>query len=233
MKAVFKRELRSYFLTMTGYIFITMFLLLAGILVWLGNVRMGQSGAAAVLGMLTTWEAFILPILTMRMFAEDRRLKTDQLLLTAPVPVRSIVLGKFFAAALMVALSLAAVFCYTASFSFFGRVNWAETISSYAGFLLLCGVILSIGAFMSALTDSMIIAAFSTYAVLIVTVFLGNIAGVVSGPVQSVLLWLSPMARFDDFGRGLLDPAALVYYISIIAVFLVLTVKVTERRRFA
>ena len=233
MKAIFKRELRSYFLTMTGYIFLTMFLLLAGLLFCLFNLAGSVTSVKGVLGLLTTWEAFILPILTMRMFADDRRLKTDQLLMTAPVPVKSVVLGKFFAAFAMVTGALLIMLLYTVTLAFFGTVNWAETISSFAGFWLLCGVILAIGAFMSALTDSMIVAAFSTYAVLIVTVFLGNIAAVASGVLQSVLLWLSPMSRFDDFGRGILDPAALVYYISLIVLFIVLTVKVTERRRFA
>ena len=233
MKAIFKRELRSYFLTMTGYIFLTMFLLLAGLLIWLWNLMRGLTGVSGVLGLLTTWEAFILPILTMRMFAEDRKLKTDQLLLTAPVSVRSIVIAKFLAAFVMVSGALCVIFLYTASFGFFGQVNWAETISSYIGFLLLCGAVLAIGEFMSSLTDSMIVAAFSTYAVLIVTIFLGNIAGAVSGRFSEILLWLSPTTRFNDFGMGILDPAALVYYISIIVLFIVLTIQTTERRRFS
>lgn len=232
MKAIFKRELRSYFLTMTGYIFLTMFLLLAGLLIWLWNLMRGYTGVSGVLGLLTTWEAFILPILTMRMFAEDRKLKTDQLLLTSPVPVRSIVIAKYLAAFVMVAGALCVIFLCTASFRLFGQVNWAETISSYIGFLFLCGVVLAIGEFMSSLTDSMIVAAFSTYAVLIVTVFLGNMAGAVSGKASEILLWLSPTTRFNDFGMGILDPAALVYYISIIVLFIMLTAQTIERRRF-
>lgn len=233
MKAIFKRELRSYFSSMPGYLFPAMFLLLAGVLFYLNNIVFGVTSVKSLFRLLTTWAVFILPILTMRLFAEDRKLKTDQLLMTAPVSVKSIVLGKFFAAFAMVVLVLAFMLIYTIVISFFGTMNWAETISCFIGFALLCAMVLSIGGFMSALTDSQIVAAISTYAVLIVTVFLGNIASAVSGGLKTALLWLSPTERFLDFAMGILDPSALVYYISLTALFLFLTVSVTERRRFA
>ncbi len=96
MKAIFKRELRSYFSSMLGYIFLTMFLALTGILFWLNNISFGVASVKNFFSLLTSWAVFVLPMLTMRLFAEDRKLKTDQLLITAPVSVRSIVLGKFF-----------------------------------------------------------------------------------------------------------------------------------------
>ncbi|MGN0181560.1 MAG: ABC transporter permease [Candidatus Ornithomonoglobus sp.] len=233
MKAIFKRELRSYFSSMPGYIFLAMFLLLAGVLFYLNNIVFGVTSVKNLFQLLTTWAVFILPILTMRLFAEDRKLKTDQLLMTAPVSVKSIVLGKFLAAFTMVAEALFVMLIYTIIISFFGTVNWAETISCFIGFALLCAVVLSIGTFMSSLTDSQIVAAISTYAILIVTVFLGNIASAASGILKSALLWISPTERFLDFAMGILDPSALVYYISLTVLFLFLTVSATERRRFA
>jgi ABC-2 type transport system permease protein len=233
MKAIFKRELRSYFTSMPGYIFLAMFLLLAGVLFYLNNVVFGVTSVKNLFKLLTTWAVFVLPVLTMRLFAEDRKLKTDQLLMTAPLSVKSIVLGKFFAAFCMVLGALAVMLIYTIIISFFGTMNWAETISCFVGFALLSAVVLSVGTFMSALTDSQVVAAISTYAVLIVTVFLGNIAAAVSGALQTALLWLSPTERFLDFAMGILDPSALVYYISLTALFLFLTVSVTERRRFS
>lgn len=233
MKAIFKRELRSYFVTMTGYIFLAMFLLLAGVLFYLNNIVYGVTSIKNLFRLLTTWETFILPVLTMRLFAEDRKLKTDQLLMTAPVSVRAMVLGKFLAAFAVVALALAVIFIYAVIISFFGAMNWAETISCFVGFALLSAAMLSIGAFMSALTESQVTAAVATYAALVVTVFLGNFASAVSGALKTALLWLSPTERFLDFAMGILDPSALVYYISISALFLFLTAEVTERRRFA
>lgn len=233
MKAIFKRELRSYFTTMLGYIFLTMFLVLTGVLFYLNNIYFGVTSVKNFFSLLTSWAVFIIPILTMRLFAEDRKLKTDQLLMTAPVPIRSVVLGKFLAAACVLAGAIAITLIYVIVISFFGTVNWAETISCYVGFLLLCGVVLAIGSFMSSLTDSQIVAAVSTYAILIVTVFLGNIAAALPDPFQSALLWLSPTERFLDFAMGILDPSALVYYISLIAMFVFLTMNVMERRRLS
>lgn len=218
---------------MPGYIFLAMFLLLAGVLFYLNNIVFGVTSVKNLFQLLTTWEVFILPILTMRLFAEDRKLKTDQLLMTAPVSVKSIVLGKFLAAFMMVISALVVMLVYTIIISFFGTMNWAETISCFVGFALLCAFVLSIGTFMSSLTDSQIVAAISTYAILIVTVFLGNIASAASGVLKSALLWISPTERFLDFAMGILDPSALVYYISLTVLFLFLTVSVTERRRFA
>ena len=232
MKAIFKRELRAYFTSMLGYIFLTMFLVLTGVLFYLNNVYFGVTSVKNFFSLLTTWAVFIIPLLTMRLFAEDRKLKTDQLLLTAPVSVRSVVLGKFFAAFCVLMAAMVITFIYIVVISFFGTVNWAETISCYVGFILLCTVILSIGSFMSSLTDSQIVAAVSTYAVLIVTVFLGNIAGAATGVLKTALLWISPTERFLDFAMGILDPSALVYYLSLTVLFLFLTVNVTERRRF-
>ena len=137
MTAILKRELRSYFLTMTGYIFLALFLLLGGLLFSMYNLAGEYTTIKAVLGLLTTWEAFILPVLTMRMFSEDRRLKTDRLLLTAPITEEEIVLAKLLAAFIIVAAAVGVLFIYTAALAPFGTVNWAETISSFVGFLLL------------------------------------------------------------------------------------------------
>ena len=232
MKAVFKRELRSYFLTMTGYMFLAMFLLAGGLYFWLWNLRVGAVSISDTLENMKSWAVFILPVLTMRMFAEDRKLKTDQLLLTAPVSVKSIVIGKFLAAAVIVTGAVLIMFAYS-SIIFWGNVNWAEAVTSVLGFILLCVAMLAIGEFMSALTDSMIVAAFSTYAVFTLMVLMGNIAKAASGAVREMFLWLSPMERYQSFWYGVLDPSVLVYYISLMVLFLALTSMVTERRRFA
>lgn len=232
MKAVFKRELRSYFVTMTGYMFLAMFLLAGGLFFWLWNLSTGATAISDTFENVKSWAVFILPVLTMRMFAEDRRLKTDQMLLTAPVSVRSIVMGKFLAAASVVTGAVLIIMVYY-SVIFGGSVNWPEALVSAVGFVLLCFIILSIGGFMSALTDSMIVAAFSTYGILTVTVLMGNIAKASPEALKNVLLWLSPTERYSAFWYGVLDPAVLVYYISLTVLFLALTAAVTERRRFS
>lgn len=240
MKAIFKRELRSYFTTMLGYIFLTMFFVMTGVLFYWNNICGGLTSVKYFFDPLTTWTVFIIPILTMRLFAEDRKLKIDQLLMTSPVDVKSIVLGKFLAASCVVGGAIALTLIYVIVISFFGTVNWAETISCYIGFLLLCGVMLAIGSFMSSLTDSQIVAAVSTYAVLIVfctvPLLIGYISAIswsVPSLVQSVMFWLSPTERFLDLTKGILDPSAIVYYISLITLFVFLTMNVMERRRLS
>lgn len=231
MKAIFKRELRSYFTTMTGYVFMAMFLVLTGILFYINTIARGVASVKQLFSLLTTWAVFILPMLTMRLFAENKN--TEQLLITAPVSVKGIVFGKYFAALSVVTVTLIIFLGYVVGISFFGEINWAETISCFVGFWLLCALILAVGSFISTVSESQIVAIILTYAVLIVTVFMGEFAVHVKGSLKPILLWLSPTARFTDFTMGILDFSAIVYYFSVTALFIYFTINVIERRRFA
>ena len=233
MKAIFKRELKAYFASPVGYVVVAALLALYGFFYYQVMMIGSSSYISQVFGTMFTFCMMIIPIITMRSMSDERKNKTDQALLTAPVSVTAIVLGKFFAAFTVLMAAVVITLIYIVVISFFGTVNWAETISCYVGFILLCTVVLAIGGFMSSLTDSQIVAAVSTYAVLIVTVFLGNIASAASGVLKTALLWISPTERFLDFAMGILDPSALVYYLSLTVLFLFLTVNVTERRRFS
>lgn len=232
MRAIYKRELLSHFTSLLAYVFSAMFMLLAGILFYINNIYFGMVSVKNFFSLLTNWSIFTLPILTMRIMAGDRRLNTDRLLMTAPVSVRDIVLGKFLAVFTIVFGALALIFIYTAVLSFFGAINWAETISCFVGFMLMCGFVLALGTFMSALTDSQIVSLSSTYAVLIVMVFLDNIAAAAPSGAAKLLMWISPLRRFLDFAMGILNPAAIVYYISLTVLLLFLAVNAAERRRF-
>ena len=233
MKAIFNRELDSYFNSMLGYVFLTIFLLMTGVMFTLANLMSTSASMTGFFSNINGWSMFILPILTMRMFSEDKKLKTDQLLLTAPISIWSMVLGKFFAAFCVLLTGTAITLFYPITINFFGNVALGETISCYVGFILLCAVIISIGAFMSSLTESQIVAALSTYGVLILTLFIGSAASAVSNEVISnILMWISPIQRFSSFTMGILDLESIVYYLSLTVLFLFLTVTVFEKRRF-
>ena len=233
MKAIFNRELDSYFNSMLGYVFLTIFLLLTGVVFFFTNLGTASASMTSFFYNINTWSLFLLPILTMRMFAEDRKLKTDQLLLTAPVSIWSIVLGKYFAAMCVFLIAVLVTLFYPVIINFFGTLPFAETISCYVGFILLCSVIIAIGGFMSSLTESQIVAAISTYGVLIITLFLGNAASYVSNSIISgLLLWISPLQRFSSFTMGILDLESVVYYLSLTGLFLFFTVTVFDKRRF-
>ena len=232
MKAIFNREFNSYFTSMLGYVFLTIFLLLTGVMFYVINIRFMTARMTNFFSIVINWALFLLPLLTMRLFSEDRKQKTDQLLLTAPISTKEIVFGKYLAAFGIFMVGVLITLIYPVILAFTGNLPIAETISCYVGFILLCSAILSIGAFMSSITESQIVAAVATYGVLIFTLLLGSVASNVSNEIiVNILLWYSPVQRFSDFTLGILNFEPIIYYLSITGLFLFFTVMVFERRR--
>lgn len=232
MKAIFNREFNSYFTSMLGYVFLTIFLLLTGVMFYVINIRFMTARMTNFFSIVNNWALFLLPLLTMRLFSEDRKQKTDQLLLTAPISTKEIVFGKYLAALGIFMVGVLITLIYPVILAVTGNLPIAETISCYVGFILLCSAILSIGAFMSSITESQIVAAVATYGVLIFTLLLGSVASNVSNEViVKILLWLSPVQRFSDFTLGILNFEPIIYYLSITGLFLFFTIMVFERRR--
>lgn len=232
MKAIFNREFNSYFTSMLGYVFLTIFLLLTGIMFYMVNIGYMTASMTGFFASVNNVAIFFLPLLTMRLFSEDRKLKTDQLLLTAPISTKEIVLGKFFAAFAVFMTGVVITLIYPVMLAVWGNLPFAETISCYIGFILLCSLILSIGAFMSSVTESQIVAAVATYGVLIFTMLLNSISTYVSNEViVNILLWLSPLQRFSDFTLGIMSFEPIIYYLSLTGLFLFFTTMVFERRR--
>ena len=232
MKAIFNREFNSYFTSMLGYVFLTIFLLLTGVMFYVVNIRFMTARMTNFFSIVNNWALFLLPLLTMRLFSEDRKQKTDQLLLTAPISTKEIVFGKYLAAFGIFMVGVLITLIYPVILAFTGDLPIAETISCYVGFILLCSAILASGAFMSSITESQIVAAVATYGVLIFTLLLGSVASNVSNEIiVKILLWLSPVQRFSDFTLGILNFEPIIYYLSITGLFLFFTVMVFERRR--
>lgn len=234
MKAIFKREFKAYFTSMPGYVFLSIFLFLSGYMFWGNNIYGSSSSMVWYFASMVSAVVFIIPVLTMRLFSEDRKTKTDQLLITAPVSLWEMVLGKYFAALCTFLTGIAITLLYPIIMSFYGSVPFAENTSAYVGFILFCGSIISIGAFMSALTESQVIALISTYGVIILTIVMDWAAqNVGNAVIAKILLWLSPIEKFTDFTLGVLNIESIVYYISLAAIFLFLTVRVFEKRRWS
>ena len=232
MKAIFNREFNSYFTSMLGYVFLTIFLLLTGVMFYVVNIRFMTARMTNFFSIVNNWALFLLPLVTMRLFSEDRKQKTDQLLLTAPISTKEIVFGKYFAAFGIFMVGVLITLIYPVILAITGNLPIAETISCYVCFILLCSAILAIGAFMSSITESQIVAAVATYGVLIFTLLLGSVASNVSNEIiVKILLWLSPVQRFSDFTLGILNFEPIIYYLSITGLFLFFTVMVFERRR--
>jgi len=167
MLAVYKRELRAYFTSSTGFIFMGFFLLLAGFFFAMTNIFRASPNYNAVLGEITFIFLIVVPILTMRLMPDDKRQRTDQLLLTSPLSLSGIVLGKYFAAVTVFVLTLLITCLYPIIMSFFGNIAVWEIMGGYVGFLLLGSAFISIGLFVSSLTDNQVISAVTTFTALL------------------------------------------------------------------
>ena len=235
MLAIFKREMRSYFTTPTGYIFAAVFLCASGILFGMTTLRAQSADAAPYFQLLMYAYIVVVPLLTMRSFAEEKKNATEQLLLTSPVSLSSIVLGKFFAALTMFAGTLIVSCVYFLTFvKYATEPNWAKIIGCTIGMLLIGMCFVAIGIFVSSLTDNLFTAAIGTIAILVGLVFISVLNQYIDlYLVRAVLSWISIYSRYAYFANGLFDVASAVYYISICAVFLFLTVRVYEKRRLA
>ena len=169
MFAIFKRELKSYFTTSTGFIFMSIFLFFAGIFFSLQNIQYSESNFTQYLDSIWFLFLFVIPILTMRLMTEEKKQRTDQLLLTCPITVMDIVLGKFFAAVALFLITLGVTVLYTLLIAGYGSLEIPETVGAYLGFILLGSSLISIGLFISTTTENQVVAAVLTFFMLLLT----------------------------------------------------------------
>lgn len=237
MSAIFKREFRAYFHSMVGFVFITAFLLIVNIFFMMNNIIGQYSMLGNVFSMMLNVILFTVPILTMRVFSEDFKQKTDQLLLTAPVRLGHIVLGKFFAALGVFVLMLVFTLLWVIVVAVYGQPNAAEILGNYAGILMVAGVFISVGMFISSLTENQLIAAVGSYGVFFVLYILNIIVLSMGNAFPSwaisIFSFLSVFFRYETISLGLLGLDDIVYYLSVTALFLFLCYRVLEKKRWA
>ncbi|MBO7148554.1 MAG: ABC transporter [Clostridia bacterium] len=235
MSAIFKREMLSYFTGAIGYVFIAVFLALTGGVFGVCTLFMGkQSSVSLFFTVMLFIYGIIVPLLTMKSFSEERKTRTEQLLLTSPVSLTGMVMGKFFSAYSMFAGSfvLSCINFYT--LFRYGTPNVAVLVSYCIGILLIGAAYVAIGLFISALTENQLIAAIATIGTLIVMLVMSFVNQYIDFyPVRFILSWISIYSRFSNFTFGILDISSLLYYFSICFIFLFLTVRVYEKRRWS
>ena len=176
MKAVFKHELHSYFTTVSGYVFGTFILLFAGIYTYAVNIKGLVSDFQYIPGSMKFIFIAIIPVLTMRMFAEERHQRTDQLLYSLPISMKKVVLGKYFAALVMLLVPICIMGIYPVIYSFFGKEVFSMAYGSLFGFFLLGAALIAIGMFISTLTDSQAVAAGICFVVMLLNYFMTSLA---------------------------------------------------------
>ncbi len=234
MKAILNKELKGYFQSPIGYIFAGVFLALCAMFFVSGSLMYQTADLKNMFANINVVYLFLVSILTMGLFSLERSRRTDQLLLTSPVSVTEIVLGKYFAAVGAFGVTLAISLVFPMILFAFGNPSLSELIGAYAGFILLWSAFIAIGLFISALTESQMIAAIVTFGVLLLVYYVDWIAANISNEfIKNIVLWFSLMSKYDEFQSGILNVVNIVYYLSFVAVFLILTVQVIRRRQYS
>lgn len=223
MFAVLKKELKSYFLSPIGYVFIGLFLLMTSVFFYLDILSYGMSKFQNMFYSLATILTFITPILTMRMFSEEKKEGTDQLLFTSPRGITSIVFGKFLAAICVLLITELLTFIYYFILMYFGSPDFVSSIVTLGGFLLLGAAYISFGMFASSITENQVVAAILTIGFFILTWFLPDINEIFSS--------LSLINMFDKFSSGQIALSEVVTFVSFTLLFVALTIIVLQRRK--
>jgi ABC-2 type transport system permease protein len=236
MAAVFKREFKAYFQSVIGWLFVAALLALFGLYFYVYNLMQGYPYIYYPLNAITMIFLIAVPILTMRSFAEDRKNKTDQLMLVAPVSLGKIVAGKYLAMVAVFTIDIA-IFCLSpVILGIFGTVPYGECyIALFAFWLYGCATI-AVGMFISALTESQVIAAVLSFAVLFVSYMMQGITNLISSSgniLTKILNCFDLYTPFESFSGGCFDITAIVYYLSVILLLCFLTVQSIQKRRWS
>jgi ABC-2 type transport system permease protein len=246
--AIARKEMRSYFASPIGYVIIGLFALLFGwfFYAYLGffvrnseQMMMGgrtpnlnQDMVRGVLLNSAVIILFVMPMITMRTYSEEKRSGTIELLLTSPVSDVEIILGKFFGAMGLYAGMLGVTLLYMAILFWYGNPEWKPIAAGYLGLLLMGGCFISVGLLISSLTKNQIVAGIATFAVFLF-LWVINWIGETAGPTaREIVSYLSITEHFDDFARGVIDTKHLVYYLSFITFGLFLTAKSVDSERW-
>ncbi|MBQ4037317.1 MAG: ABC transporter permease [Clostridia bacterium] len=233
MIAIYKKELRSYFVSPIGYIFVALFLAVSSLLFTYTTLYSGTCEVNLYFTFLLYIFAILIPLLTMRMLSEEKKSKTEQILLTSPVSLFSVIFAKYLAAFTLFAGTLLASCLNFIVLYFYGEPNSVIMFSTVLGILLIGSAFVAIGVFISACTENQLISALCTIVAILATLIVGTLANYITfTPLRVVLKWISVFERFYVFTYGYFDVVALLYYVSITVIFLFLTVRVFEKRRW-
>lgn len=236
MSAVFKREFKAFFTSPVGYFVLAVLFGFAGFYFFANNMYMRSADLTGVFsGLFTIVLLLVLPVLTMRLFSDEKRQKTDQALLTAPVSLTGIALGKFFAALLMFAIGISITIVFAIIIAFQVTPDWLVIIGNYLGLLLMGGMIIAIGMFISSLTESQFIAALGTFAISFALLMVDSLASVFYyiSWIGTLVEFISVSARYSEFTSGVINYDNIIFFVSMIALFVFLTVRVLDRKRWS
>ncbi len=234
MFAIYKKELRSYFVGVIGYVFLVIYLAIAGILFSYTTLFSMSSDVTNYFTLMLVFSAIVLPLLTMKSFSEERKTKTEQLVLTAPISLPAMVFGKFFASYTVFGGATVLTSLYFLFLIPYTQLKFAVLLGNLIALLLVGMVFISIGLFVSALTENQLSAAIGTIAIILGFLGIGLINALLPTTywIRYVFDAISIFTRFQSFLNGYFDFATVIYYLSMSAIFLWLTIRVYDRRRY-
>lgn len=233
MRIIWKKEMEAYYGTPFGYVFTGIFLMLSGIMFTVYNLLGGNSSLAGMFGLLKNFTFLIFPILTMRMFAEERRTGTESYLLTSKLTEADVVIGKYLAACTMFMISLAITLVYVVIINAYGYMDVPAIAVSYLGFFLLGTSMIAVCTFASSFAENQITAAITSFGALFLMSMLLSLAKMVSVPVLTQLLNALAITRYyDGFTLGVLSLGPVMYYLGVSAVSIALSVIYMGYRRY-
>jgi ABC-2 type transport system permease protein len=248
---IFKKELRLYFTSPVAWVVLTIFLVIGGYFFYsifafftlasmqsAMNPAMGrdlnvtESVMRPLFSNISVILLLLMPLVTMRLFAEERRSGTIELLLTYPVRDGAVLAGKYLSALALYAIMIALTLVYPAIVVYFARLEWGPVLTGYLGLLLMGATFIAVGVFASSVTENQIVAAITTFGVLLIFWVLGWSADYAGGAVGRVLQFLSILEHNESFAKGVVETKDVLYYVNFIALALFLTLRSLEARRW-
>ncbi len=238
MGAIFRRELGAFFTSSSAYVALFACYMTSGYFFYLNSIANGTSDLTGFFSLLFLTIIMLVPTLTMKTFSEEKKQKTDQGLLTAPVSLGAIVMGKYFAVFVMYVLGISIVLVHSVILSFFGTVDWMLVFSNYIALLLMGTSCIAIGMFISSLTENQIVASFLSMLALLLVYILDLIASLISRylDVEIIINALNSLSfynKYYEFTCGIFNLSSVLFFISVAVIFNFLTVRVFEKKRWS
>ena len=234
MVAILKRELSSYFNSAVAYVVMAVYFLLSGLFFSMICIENDTSSLSYVFGNMFIIILFIIPIITMKSFSEEKRQRTDQALLTSPTSLFEIVMGKFLGALILFAICSLIFVVYALVISFFTSPDWAVVLCTVLGLLLLGSALIAIDIFISVLTESMIISAVAGMGVGLLIYMLSNLSSNITVDwIATIVKKIDFLTYYTNFTYGMLNLTDIIFFLSVTGLFLFFTARVLEKRRWS
>ncbi|MDR0984172.1 MAG: ABC transporter permease [Ruminococcus sp.] len=235
MGAIYRREISSYFTSPIAYVFLTAFYFTTGVYFCITTLASSTTDMSAFFSGILVILMVLVPLITMRLLSEERRNKTEQSLLTAPIRLTEMVMGKYLAALTLYTIAEAIFIIYALILNYFGDVQWTFVLSNSLCIFLVGAAFIAIGVFYSSITESQIVAFILTFFTLVFIWILDIVAGYVSSTewLAEFLTSISVYGKYIEFTRGIFNLSTLIYFLTIMFIFNFLTVRVYEKRRWS